>query len=190
MVRKLLRLLVCLARDLTDSLIILAFRYPATLASIVQFVTSRWSSYVVFDSSGRGIAHNEGVTTEFTTPVYPDICPSYSDPLEHVLQSMNELMFYLGAILPPMYINGGPSFEEYYREGLDAGQTPNATTLADPVGRQEIFETNLHWFIAAAVIEVVCVALILPSYMGFWKLGRHVSLSPLEIAKVSRLHTM
>ena len=181
---------VCHSWETRCLLITLTPRYPATLASIVQLVNSRWSSYVVFDSSGREIANNEGVTTEFTIPVYPDMCPSYSDPLEHVLQSMNELMFYLGAILPPMYITGGPSFEEYYREGLDPGQTPNATTLADPMGRQEIFETNLHWFVAAAVIEVVCVALILPSYMGFWKLGRHVSLSPLEIAKVGRLHTM
>ena len=42
-------------------------------------------------------------------------------------------------------------------------------------------------FLAAALLELICIGLVLPTYVGWWKLGRSVSFSPLEIAKV-RVH--
>lgn len=39
-------------------------------------------------------------------------------------------------------------------------------------------------YIAAAIVELVCILLVLPTYWGWWKLGRPVSFSPLELAKV------
>ena len=35
-------------------------------------------------------------------------------------------------------------------------------------GSHNIFHTNLHWFGAAAVVELVCIAVILPNYYGVY----------------------
>ena len=60
---------------------------------------------------------------------------------------------------------------------------------AQPSGQISMYHTDYSWFIAAAVLELVCIVLILPMYRGWWTIGRPVSFSPLEIAKVShRLH--
>lgn len=58
------------------------------------------------------------------------------------------------------------------------------TITGQEVGKQSVFNTNFHYFAAAAVLELVCIVLIAPTYWGWWKLGRHVSFSPLEVAKV------
>lgn len=50
-------------------------------------------------------------------------------------------------------------------------------------GDQNVFQTNYWWFTAAAVLEVMCIACILPTYWGWRRLGRPVSFSPLELAK-------
>lgn len=36
------------------------------------------------------------------------------------------------------------------------------------------------------MVEVVCILFVAPTYWGWWKLGRDMSFSPLEIAKAFR----
>ena len=67
---------------------------------------------------------------------------------------------------------------------MDPDLPVNRTVLGDVQGTHETFETNLKWFAAALAVELTCIALVLPTYWGWWKLGRPVSFSPLEIAKV------
>jgi hypothetical protein len=46
-----------------------------------------------------------------------------------------------------------------------------------------IFYKTNWWFGGAAMINVfVCILCVLPSYWGFWQLGRNVTLGPVEIA--------
>ena len=68
---------------------------------------------------------------------------------------------------------------------LDPEMKVNSTALARIVGHHNVYHTNLKWFGAAAAVEVLCIALVLPTFVGWWRLGRPVSFSPIEIAKVS-----
>ena len=51
-------------------------------------------------------------------------------------------------------------------------------------GSHDVYSTDLRWFVAAAVVEVICCCFILWTYAGFWRIGRPISMSPLEVAKV------
>ncbi len=47
-----------------------------------------------------------------------------------------------------------------------------------------VFSSNFNYFIGAAAIQVLTINVLLFNFYGFWTLGRPVSFSPLEIAKV------
>ena len=94
-----------------------------------------------------------------------------------MLQALNELMFNVGAV-------AAREDKSYLESHLDSGLSVNTTATGYLTGQQNIFHTNLHWFAAAAAVEALCIALILPTYFGFWRLGRRVSFSPLEVSKV------
>ena len=72
---------------------------------------------------------------------------------------------------------------------MDAGfANPEATAMGSVVGDHLVFRTDYWFFVAAAAVEVMCILFILPTYHGWWRLGRSVSLSPLETAKVGYIH--
>jgi hypothetical protein len=48
---------------------------------------------------------------------------------------------------------------------------------------ETIYVTNFTLIAAAALLNLLAVIAILPTYRGWWKLGRQFSLSPLEIAR-------
>ena len=48
-----------------------------------------------------------------------------------------------------------------------------------------MFTTHFGYFVAAAMVVASAIITIAPIYWGFWLIGRPVSFSPLEIAKVS-----
>jgi hypothetical protein len=50
-------------------------------------------------------------------------------------------------------------------------------------GDHDVYSTDLLWFLAAAVVELGCILLTIPTYWRYWRIGRSVSFSPLEIAK-------
>lgn len=160
-------------------------RYPSTLAGIVYFAQNKWASYTVFfvDDQGKAsLNKNPQIVDQFKKYITPDFCDSYSDPREQVLESMNELMFYAGALDPIIQpeITTPLTTQEYYDSVLDPGLNVNTTITGHIKGTHEVYDTDLFYFLAAAIIEGICIALILPTYVGFWKLGRHVTFSPLE----------
>lgn len=159
--------------------------YPSTLGGIVSTGLNKWLSAQLYYYDG-GSAPTLGGYLPYVSLGYQDVnsdfwnepCWSYRDPHKDMLWDLNKLMFMLGA-------NFGSGQQVN-------GQTTNPiiqkTAMGYIQGSHNVFATNLHWFGAAAVVELVCVALILPTYFGWWKLGRSVSFSPLEIAKVWRLY--
>lgn len=159
--------------------------YPSTLAGIVHIASVKWASYSFVFGLGDQLTWrivNPQIVDQFVKYVIPNRCDSYSDPREQVLESMNELMFYEGALNP--IIQPGVTTQEWYNSVLDPGLNVSTTVTGHVEGAHEVYDTDLSYFLAAAIIEMICVALILPTYIGFWKLGRHVTFSPLEIAKV------
>lgn len=72
-----------------------------------------------------------------------------------------------------------------YLEGLMDNDLPVHRIITGlRSGSHAVFFTAYGYFGLAAVVELICLACILPTYWGWWKLGRDVSFSPLEIAKV------
>ena len=50
-------------------------------------------------------------------------------------------------------------------------------------GPQEVFKSDFAFFFAAAALELLTIVLVASTFFGYWRLGRQVSFSPLEIAK-------
>lgn len=109
-------------------------------------------------------------------------CHSFSDPTADMLAELNMLMVYTG-----MFAAGESS--EFLNATMDPewSDKTQTTITGQQVGHQAVFHTNFHFLIAAAIVELVCIALVAPTYLRWWKVGRHASFSPLEIAKVSSL---
>ena len=58
----------------------------------------------------------------------------------------------------------------------------NASIWADTIH----YRTNF-WYMGGAIAStLLCIACVLPSYYGFWQLGRKVTLGPFEIAAAFR----
>jgi hypothetical protein len=157
--------------------------YPSTLGGIVTSAQNRFESWVMdFVSQGQvhtamvGNTPNKFLLVQSNTE---EKCHSYVDPKDTIVQYLNELMFIVGAVAA----QEDPS---YLKSRLDPGLSTNTTNTitGHHHGTHNIFHTNLRWFAAAAAVEAFCIALILPTYIGFWRLGRPVSFSPLEVAKV------
>lgn len=94
-----------------------------------------------------------------------------------MLRNLNELMFRTG-------IAASSLSSSALESSLDPDQVTNATVLGHNYGQQSVFTTNFYYYLGAALLESLCIFLILPTYWGYWRLGRSVSFSPLEIAKV------
>jgi hypothetical protein len=125
-------------------------------------------------------------------------CPSFSDPYPDILASFNKLMVYVGSIAaeqPPSYLESR----------LDPGELVNTSTTGQLVDSRPVYITNFAYFLGALLVELLCVSLIAPTYVstshvavspsetfadidvlnqwGWWKIGRRVSFSLLELGK-------
>ena len=96
-----------------------------------------------------------------------------------MIASMNWLMVYLGKY-------AAERDSSYLEERLEPkwAHSVHTTTTGQQVGEQTVYHTDFHYFVAAVLVELICIALVAPTYIGWWKLGRPVSFSPLEFGKV------
>lgn len=112
-----------------------------------------------------------GVTSMYNL-TYPGSCTSsWTDPTSHILTSLNTMAFMLS---------------------LSASEFPFRNTSAAPkaqfVAMSQTTTVNLYradykYLVASVVLTFVLVLLIMPTFAGWWELGRSVTLSPLETAK-------
>ena len=88
----------------------------------------------------------------------------WNDPTEDVFNGIRELMF---------------------RSAISA--TPqNATQQVVPATMsysQTVYQAHMHWYFAALALILTNILALLPLFIGYWKLGRKVTLSPIETAK-------
>ncbi len=156
--------------------------YPSTLGGIVQIAFATFDSEVILWTESTGALEveqiNAPISDEYLESYVDGATVTFHDPSNNILQSLNRLMFYMGAHVAQ--VKDKAFFETYIDPGLDVNTT--ITGLLDT--QEEVYKTDLIWFLAAAVIEGVCILLVLITYNGWWRLGRLVSLSPIEIAAV------
>ena len=97
----------------------------------------------------------------------------YKDPLDYTLRRINLLMFAMAT---------DPWWTSYTNNDRSAETTFNATQYSQSIH----YKTN-HGFMYGALASILfCVLCVLPSYWGYWQLGRDVTLGPFEIANAFR----
>jgi hypothetical protein len=106
---------------------------------------------------------------------------AWKDPRPAAMAGMNELTFRTGLFTANTYN------DTYLRTLLDPGLTTHHNTTGSNETPCTVFQFNPAFFAAAAALQLLTIALVASTFFGFWRLGRDVSFSPLEIAKVSGL---
>lgn len=97
----------------------------------------------------------------------------YKDPIDHILRRINLLMFTLS--VDPFFDNPDNDFSS------------NLTQMFAKEYSQSIHYKTNHGFMYGALASILfCVLCVLPSYWGYWQLGRDVTLGPFEIANAFR----
>ncbi|KAF2483167.1 hypothetical protein BDY17DRAFT_142652 [Neohortaea acidophila] len=158
--------------------------HPSTLAGISSSMKTEMDSLVSFyrDSSFSGTLEPflDGLLSQqFAIP--SPYFNSYSDPFDFLVNRMNRLMVYLGGAIASS--NDAAYYNTYY---MDPGLSPHTVINGAVQGMVSVYHTTYYWFLGAALIELSCIAVVALTYWGWWRMGRPVSLSPLEIAKAFR----
>ena len=110
-----------------------------------------------------------------------DCAPAWRNPRNEVLAALNELMFRTG-------VHAAQIMDEtQLKSMMDDGLEVHTTVQGTPLTPVNVFHSDLNWFAAAAAVNLFSILIILFTFYGWWRLGRHATLSPLEIAKVSPL---
>jgi hypothetical protein len=112
---------------------------------------------------------NLTVLTDLNVPV--DCNQNWTDPTSYILNSLNSIAF---------------------RLSLTAANWPYRNTTDPPapqiVPMQQTTQSNVYhseyrFLVAGAVLVAICTLFVTPTYIGWSKLGRSVSLNPIETAK-------
>ncbi|KAK6007361.1 hypothetical protein QM012_004175 [Aureobasidium pullulans] len=96
----------------------------------------------------------------------------YRDPLDYTILQINSLMFVLA--VDPWNVNNNNNW------------TLTDNFKATQYGSSIHYVTDRRYMWAALATMLVCVLCVLPSYWGYWQLGRDVTLGPFEIANAFR----
>lgn len=166
--------------------------HPSTLGSVVLHAYTHWdtvtSTYIGPDGRpemGAGGAYLEGFEKPSAIGKNYSMCPSYVDPREEVLESLNTMMFVAGAVTASPGSSSDLKVEEQTVDPplMDPGLPMHYTVTGTVLGDHPVYSTDLRFFAAAALVELVCIAAIMPTFWGWWRIGRPVSFSPLEVAR-------
>lgn len=102
----------------------------------------------------------------------PQPCSSnWSDPTNHILSALNQIAFRVS-----VHAAAFP-----YRN-TTAPLPPRMITMQE-ARTVNVYKSVYKYLAASTVLTVVCVILVLPTFLGWWELGRTVTLNPLELAK-------
>ena len=144
--------------------------WPSTIGGIAFAAQTLYTSNISYVFSGTLAVEGTGLmgstyfNSDFST--YGQCNITWSDPTADVLAGIREMMF-RSAI------------------HVSNNSTPQMVQAVDVVDR--LFYVSDFRFLAAAVaVMILNVCVILPLFLGWWHLGRDVSLSPIETTKAFR----
>ncbi|CAK4034145.1 Hypothetical predicted protein [Lecanosticta acicola] len=157
----------------------------ATIGGVGLLASMDVYTYITMWSPGEKYQYTDNVDTfqaklmdnAFRFYAGDDCAPSWNNPMSDITATLNDVMFrtavHAASELP----------EAELLDLIDPGLEVDQEVQGLRVDAQPIFKTRWPFFWAAASVQLVCVLLVLVTYWDYWKLGRSVSLSPLEIAK-------
>jgi hypothetical protein len=140
--------------------------HPSTLSGIASFAINTWNSgvWIQKEPNGNIVPELFGGLSVMTLQVTADpFCPSFRDPRPKVIAGLNRLMFYTGGLAALQYSQAD------LKARMDEGLSINKTVIGQLEGVHNVYHTDYFFWMAAAIIEVVCIALIAPTYWGWWK---------------------
>ena len=94
------------------------------------------------------------------------------------MASLNEIMFRTGVYTAQKYN------ETHLKSRIDDGLEIRVNATGTPLSPVNVFHSDFGYFAGAAAVELFSILAILFTFYGWWNLGRPMSFSPLEIAKV------
>ena len=97
----------------------------------------------------------------------------FIDPIPHVIFKFNQLMF-RGAVASASWSNTTSL--------MDNGLSVDQTVPAKQKSTRPVYKTDLSWYAAAVIFELIAMLLILPMFWGWWTIGRQPTLSPFGVA--------
>ncbi|KAG6364767.1 hypothetical protein INS49_006371 [Diaporthe citri] len=96
---------------------------------------------------------------------------TWQDPTRHILTELNKLAFLVSL----------QAADANYRN-TSAPPAPQLISM-DQTSSVAVYQTDYRYLFASVVLIVVFVGLTLPTFAGWWELGREVTLDPIETAK-------
>ena len=99
---------------------------------------------------------------------------NFTDPTQDVIFTFNKWMLHAATI-------AAKSWDDIEKD-LDPGVVVNQTVSGSQEVTQNIYQSDLRWYAAAATIQLVTVLLILPMFWGFWSIGCDLTMSPFSTA--------
>jgi hypothetical protein len=98
----------------------------------------------------------------------PNLDPYWLDPTNYMINQIRQI-----------------AFRASVQAAKDNATSSNATQFIQYTGdsAETIYVTDFRLIAIAAFLNILAIIVILPTYRGWWKLGRQFSLSPLEIAR-------
>lgn len=160
--------------------------HNSTLAGVAFILQSFLFSEAYYESSGKAppiMMQSPGEVNDLVHIKPDEACAVFTDPTERTIQDMQGFAFRMGAFLANHY----PSAE--LESAMDANLTTKQSVIGYVEGTHNVFRTSYVFFFAAVAVEVSCIAIILTTYWRWWELGRPVSFSSIEIAKVQDQRT-
>lgn len=107
-----------------------------------------------------------------------DCAPHYRDPRDQIFAGLNEIMFRTG-------LHAAQTKDEtWLKSRIDDDLEINTIITGIPQSPVDLFKSNFNYFAAAAAVELFTIFLVAFTFYGWWRLGRNMSFSPLEVAKV------
>lgn len=107
-----------------------------------------------------------------------DTCKdSWNDPTPQVIAGMQEIMFRTALSVKTQSSN------TWLVDGEPQSIQMKQTVSAVKVSTKTVFEMDRRYLAAGAVVMIVCVIIVASTFYGWWKVGRTISMSPVEIAK-------
>lgn len=153
---------------------------------LAAFALFNSSAMYIFDGSGTILQLPDTLSTQFidlsgpnnyiSAPLdglaIPVACgTNWTDPTSHILTALNAMAF---------------------RLSLAAASVPYRNTAKPPppqiltmqqTSDINVFRSDYRFLIASTILTTAMIVLIMPIFIGWWDLGRRVTLNPIEIAK-------
>ena len=112
----------------------------STLAGIVDMMSNRWETSVAYwkgPDGGPKKLSMANMGTEQYQKEGDQMCPSFKDPYDDVIQSLNKLMVYLGFFAAQNVMNNNE------HGAMDSGLSVQFTTDGYPSGEQDVYHVSI-----------------------------------------------